>query len=48
MCQNLEGTFQDVPTPNQEGIHELYDFVMYYLAVVLGQFDNGFCILLKI
>lgn len=28
--------FQDAATPNQEGIHELYDHIMYYLAVVLG------------
>jgi cytochrome c oxidase subunit 2 len=27
---------QDSATPNQEGIHELYDHIMYYLALVLG------------
>jgi len=28
--------FQDAATPNQEGIHELYDHITYYLALVLG------------
>lgn len=27
---------QDAATPNQEGIHELYDHIMYYLALILG------------
>jgi cytochrome c oxidase subunit 2 len=29
-------TFQDSATPNMEGIAELHDHIMYYLAVVLG------------
>lgn len=28
--------FQDSATPNAEGIHELYDHIMYYLIVILG------------
>uniref|UniRef100_A0A291F812 Cytochrome c oxidase subunit 2 n=1 Tax=[Candida] psychrophila TaxID=45577 RepID=A0A291F812_9ASCO len=28
--------FQDAATPTQEGMHELYDHMMYYLALVLG------------
>lgn len=28
--------FQDAATPNAEGIHELYDHIMYYLALILG------------
>ena len=28
--------FHDAATPNAEGIHELYDHIMYYLALVLG------------
>lgn len=27
---------QDAATPNQEGIHELYDHIMFYLALILG------------
>jgi len=27
---------QDSATPNQEGIHELYDHIMFYLALILG------------
>lgn len=27
---------QDAATPNQEGIQELYDHIMYYLALILG------------
>ncbi|WPK27798.1 cytochrome c oxidase subunit 2 (mitochondrion) [Australozyma saopauloensis] len=27
---------QDAASPNQEGIHELYDHIMFYLALVLG------------
>lgn len=27
---------QDSASPNQEGIHELYDHIMFYLALVLG------------
>ena len=29
-------SFQDAATPNAEGIHELYDHIMYYLALILG------------
>lgn len=28
--------FQDSATPNQEGIHELYDHIMFYLTLILG------------
>lgn len=28
--------FQDAASPNQEGIQELYDHIMYYSAIVLG------------
>lgn len=28
--------FQDTATPNSEGIHELYDHIMYYLTLILG------------
>nr|YP_003204918.1 cytochrome c oxidase subunit 2 [Millerozyma farinosa]CAY39288.1 cytochrome c oxidase, subunit 2 [Millerozyma farinosa] len=28
--------FQDSATPNQEGIHELYDHIMFYLSLILG------------
>jgi cytochrome c oxidase subunit 2 len=28
--------FQDAATPNQEGIHELYDSIMFNLSVILG------------
>lgn len=28
--------FQDGSTPNQEGIHELYDHIMFYLIIILG------------
>ena len=27
---------QDAATPNQEGIHELYDHIMFFLALILG------------
>ncbi len=27
---------QDSASPNQEGIHELYDHIMFYLALILG------------
>lgn len=27
---------QDAATPNQEGIHELYDHIMFYLILILG------------
>ncbi len=29
-------TFQDSVTPSMEGIHELHDHIMYYLALILG------------
>lgn len=38
---------QDAATPNQEGIHELYDHIMYYLALVLGLVSYILFIIIK-
>lgn len=38
---------QDAATPNQEGIHELYDHIMFYLALILGLVSYVLYVIIK-
>ncbi|YP_001621413.1 cytochrome c oxidase subunit 2 (mitochondrion) [Debaryomyces hansenii] len=39
--------FQDAATPNAEGMHELYDHMMYYLALMLGLVSYMLYVMMK-